>query len=33
MDSSRMDDEHKLIARYAQRLAQEARTVVSRLKK
>lgn len=31
MDSSRMDDEHKLIARYAQRLAQEARTVVSRL--
>ena len=32
MDSSRLDDEHKLIARYAQRLAQEARTVVSRLK-
>ncbi|XP_043277348.1 dystrobrevin beta isoform X3 [Venturia canescens] len=27
MDSSRLDDEHKLIARYAQRLAQEARTV------
>ncbi|XP_023288354.1 dystrobrevin beta isoform X3 [Orussus abietinus] len=26
MDSSRLDDEHKLIARYAQRLAQEART-------
>lgn len=31
MDSSRLDDEHKLIARYAQRLAQEARTVVSLL--
>lgn len=29
MDSSRLDDEHKLIARYAQRLAQEARTMVS----
>lgn len=28
MDSSRLDDEHKLIARYAQRLAQEARTMV-----
>ncbi|XP_016768256.1 dystrobrevin beta isoform X3 [Apis mellifera] len=27
MDSSRLDDEHKLIARYAQRLAQEARTM------
>ncbi|XP_012525574.1 dystrobrevin beta isoform X5 [Monomorium pharaonis] len=27
MDSSRVDDEHKLIARYAQRLAQEARTM------
>ena len=31
MDSSRLDDEHKLIARYAQRLAQEARTIVSGL--
>lgn len=31
MDSSRLDDEHKLIARYAQRLAQEARTMVSPL--
>jgi len=31
MDSSRLDDEHKLIARYAQRLAQEARTMVSHL--
>ena len=29
MDSSRLDDEHKLIAIYAQRLSQEARTVVS----
>ncbi|XP_031843408.1 dystrobrevin beta isoform X3 [Nomia melanderi] len=27
MDSSRLDDEHKLIARYAQKLAQEARTM------
>lgn len=29
MDSSRLDDEHKLIAMYAQRLSQEAKTVVS----
>lgn len=28
MDSSRLEDEHKLIARYAMRLAQEARAVV-----
>jgi hypothetical protein len=29
MDSSLLDDEHKLIAIYAQRLSQETKTVVS----
>lgn len=29
LESTRLDDEHRLIARYAARLAAEARTVVS----